>query len=92
MVQVYLTEVEIDGEKYAERICARSWEEAETAARARGATLLGMAYAQIPAVTGQQVFEFIANVIGTPFCWNAAQAEQLEAFLCNPQPIKPDKP
>jgi hypothetical protein len=40
-VKVYLTEREIDGHKYGDEICARSFEEAEELAKRLGGKLLG---------------------------------------------------
>lgn len=51
-VKVYLTERVIDGSKYAEQLCARSWEEAEKAASASGAKVIGTLQSQVCARCG----------------------------------------
>lgn len=53
-VRVYLTERLIDGNRYAEQVCARSWQEAEALAGASGARVIGELKAQMCARCGLQ--------------------------------------
>lgn len=51
-VHIYLTEREIDGSRYAEQLCARSWEEAEAIAKSSGAKVVGTLDGQVCARCG----------------------------------------
>lgn len=53
-VRIYLTERQIDGAKYAEQVCARSWEEAETITRASGAIVIGELQSEVCARCGME--------------------------------------
>jgi len=51
-VKIYLTERLIDGSRYAEQVCARSWQEAEQIAKASGATVRGTLEGEVCARCG----------------------------------------
>ena len=51
-VKAYLTESVIDGSRYCEQLCARSWEEAEARAKASGAKVIGTLESQVCARCG----------------------------------------
>lgn len=56
-VHIYLTERIIDGSRYSEELCARSWEEANELAARIGSTVLGTSEVQQCAQCGNVLRE-----------------------------------
>lgn len=54
-VKVYCTERMIDGARYAEEICARSWAEAEELASRIDATVCGVLQTTVCAACGEEI-------------------------------------
>lgn len=98
-VKVFLTERTLDGKRYGEEICAHNWKEAEAFAARAGVKLLGEAVAKVCATNGDEVIDFIirndlvkvAGEEGVVFVWAANAAEQLDALLSNPAPIRAER-
>lgn len=62
-VKVFLTERVIDGKRYAEQVCARSWDEAASFAEPSGAKVIGELESQVCARCG--VATDIASTVST---------------------------
>jgi len=68
-VRIYLTERIIDGSRYSEELCARSWEEAHELAARIGSTVLGTAEEQQCAKRGNVLREGSEAPSETEWIW-----------------------